>query len=54
MTTLTNYNEVVQCVTQGLELTGITGKKHTKPDLSHFVAGVNIGYIKNAFTPYPR
>ncbi len=49
MTTLMNYDEVVQCVKQEIELTGIADKKHAKPDLrvlsQTFYVSVNIHSI---------
>lgn len=35
MATLMSNDEVVQCVKQELELTGVAEIKHAKPDLSH-------------------
>ncbi len=37
MTTLMAREEVIQCVKQELELTGIAEIKHAKPDLSHLL-----------------
>ncbi|MHA2707689.1 helix-turn-helix domain-containing protein [Vibrio owensii] len=40
MTTLITQDEVVQCVKQELELTGIADKKHAAPDLSQLLPEV--------------
>ncbi|HDM8239187.1 helix-turn-helix domain-containing protein [Vibrio parahaemolyticus] len=46
MTTLLTRDEVVQCVKQDIELTGIADKKQSKPDLSMLMPEVKFSIIE--------
>ncbi|WP_434527843.1 helix-turn-helix domain-containing protein [Vibrio sp. K4] len=46
MTTLLTRDEVVQCVKQELELTGVADKKQAKPDLSMLMPEVKFTIIE--------
>jgi len=46
MTTLLTRDEVVQCVKQELELTGVADKKQAKPDLSMLIPEVKFTIIE--------
>ncbi|MDA0385185.1 helix-turn-helix domain-containing protein [Vibrio owensii] len=46
MTTLLTRDEVVQCVKQELELTGIADKKQARPDLSTLIPEVKFTIIE--------
>ncbi|MDK9774232.1 helix-turn-helix domain-containing protein [Vibrio sp. B181a] len=46
MTTLITQDEVVQCVKQELELTGIADKKHAAPDLSQLLPEVKYTIVE--------
>ena len=46
MTTLLTRDEVVQCVKQEIELTGIADKKQAKPDLSTLMPEVKLTIIE--------
>ncbi|ELA9710649.1 hypothetical protein RG007_002176 [Vibrio parahaemolyticus] len=46
MTTLITRDEVVQCVKQELELTGIVDKKHAAPDLSQLLPEVKYTIVE--------
>ncbi|EHH1077589.1 helix-turn-helix domain-containing protein [Vibrio parahaemolyticus] len=46
MTTLMAREEVIQCVKQELELTGIAEIKHAKPDLSHLLPELKFTMIE--------
>ncbi|MHA2879698.1 hypothetical protein ACXZ7R_25365 [Vibrio campbellii] len=46
MTTLITQDEVVQCVKQELELTGIADKKHAAPDLSQLLPEVKCTIVE--------
>lgn len=46
MTTLMTREDVTQCVKQELELTGIAGIKHAKPDLSHLLPELRFPIIE--------
>ncbi|WP_042979941.1 helix-turn-helix domain-containing protein [Vibrio owensii] len=41
-----SYDEVVQCVKHGLELTGIADKKHVKPDVSHLLPELKFALVE--------
>ncbi|HAV1332838.1 TPA: hypothetical protein JG814_004412 [Vibrio parahaemolyticus] len=46
MTTLLTRDEVVQCVKQEIELTGVADKKQAKPDLSMLMPEVKFTIIE--------
>ena len=46
MTTLITRDEVVECVKQELELTGIADKKHAAPDLSQLLPEVKCTIVE--------
>lgn len=46
MTALMTRAEVIRCIKQELELTGIADKKHAKPDLSYLMPELRFALVE--------